>query len=333
MRTLLARRSSYILPSITLVVAWWVMLTPTFRGSASVFAVLEAFGLLGLVALGLGVSMIAGELDLSVGSVAALAAVVAIVTAPLGLVPAILAAVTAGMTIGLVQGAVIAWLGINSLVLTIGTLILIRGLTFVFSGNAPLPLSDFTVSDPLLKRYGVFSITSIVALAVFVGLGLFLAYTRPGRQIYAIGGARREALTAGVSKFKPLTIAFVISAGCSSLAGALAAIRGGSAAPNNYADLLLAGAAAALLGGISLYGGRGTVLNVGLGVAIIGLIRAGSAARGYDAATTELITGALLLFFISIEFAAARFKLPRLLSVGPSGNRMEGVARNGVGSR
>jgi ribose/xylose/arabinose/galactoside ABC-type transport system permease subunit len=167
-------------------------------------------------------------------------------------------------------------------------------------------LTNFEITDPLLLRFWVFSWSSIVALIVFVLAGLFLAYTRWGREIYAIGGARNEAIAAGVPRVRPLAIAFAISAFTAALAGALAAMRGGSAAPQNYGDLLLSGCAAALLGGISLYGGRGTVVNVAFGVAILSVVAAGLAARGSSASLVQLVTGALLLTVITIEFLAGR---------------------------
>ena len=170
-------------------------------------------------------------------------------------------------------------------------------------------LENFEITDPLLLRFGVFSWSSIVAIIVFVLAGFFLTYTRWGREIFAIGGARNEAIAAGVPRVRPLAIAFAISAFCASLAGALAAMRGGSAAPQNYEDLLLSGCAAALLGGISLYGGRGTVLNVALGVAILSVVGAGLAARGSSASLVQLVTGALLLTVITIEFLAGRLTL------------------------
>ena len=105
---------------------------------------------------------------------------------------------------------------------------------------------------------------------------------------------------------RPLALSFAFSAGCASLAGALAAARGGSAAPQNYDDLLLTGCAATLLGGISLYGGRGTVLNVALGVAILSVVGAGLAARGTSASLVQLVTGTLLLAVIGIEFVLGR---------------------------
>ena len=141
---------------------------------------------------------------------------------------------------------------------------------------------------------------------MFVLLGLFLAYTRYGREIYAIGGAREEARAAGVPRLRPMVLAFALSGACAALAGALASLKGGSAAPQNYEDLLLSGAAAALVGGISLYGGRGTVLNVALGVAVLSAVAAGLASRGSDASVTQLVTGALLITVVAIDFIAAR---------------------------
>ena len=101
-------------------------------------------------------------------------------------------------------------------------------------------------------------------------------------------------------------------------------MRGGSAAPQNYGDLLLSGCAAGLLGGISLYGGRGTVVNVALGVAILSVVSAGLAARGSSASLVQLVTGALLLTVITIEFLAGRLtrrryslRPPRHARVGP----------------
>lgn len=298
----------YLLPFLVLLVTWAViaLLTPSFRGAASAYSVLEGFALAGLVALGLAATIIAGELDLSVGSMAALAAVLMVLCERAGLVGAIAIATLAGMVFGAVQGLVIGRLAINSLVFTIGTLILLRGVTYMAAGHEPIMIARYEITDPMLDRFWVFSWSSITALAVFALIAVFLGYTRWGREIYAIGGARAEAIAAGVPRVRPITVAFTISAGCASLAGALAAARGGSAAPQNYDDLLLTGAAAALLGGVSLYGGRGTVLNVALGVAILSAVAAGLAVRGTSASLVQLVTGALLLVVIGGEFLIAR---------------------------
>ena len=310
---MMERLRPYFLPLIILIVTWVVIaaITPTFRGQASVYSVLEGFPLVGLVALGLAVTIIAAELDLSVGSMAALSAVIAVLTSSVGLVGCIAIATGTCVALGALQGALIGRLGINSLVFTIGTLILLRGLTYMLSGNAPIMIENFEITDPLLERYGIFSLSSIIALAVFLIAGLFLTFTQWGREIFAIGGARSEAIAAGIPRIRPMTIGFAISAGCAGLAGALAATRGGSAAPQNYEDVLLTGCAAALLGGVSLYGGRGTVINVILGVAVLSVVSAGLSARGSEASLVQLVTGALLIAVIALEFVANRQSLRR----------------------
>ncbi|MGD9536387.1 MAG: ABC transporter permease [Alphaproteobacteria bacterium] len=320
------RLRPYALPLAALAVTWIVisLLTPTFRGEASVYSVLEGFSLVGLVALGLAVTLIAGEFDLSVGSMTALAAIITVLMSGMGLIGCILIATACGVAFGALQGMVIGRLGISSLVFTIGTLIMLRGLTYIFSGHEPIIIENFEITDPLLERYAIFSVSSITALFVFGLLWLFLSFTRWGREIYAIGGARNEAIAAGVPRVRTLTLSFAISSGCASLAGALAATRGGSAAPQNYDDLLLTGAAACLLGGISLYGGRGTVLNVAFGVAILSCVAAGLAARGTSASLVQLVTGALLMTVIAVEFLAGRLAPRR--ARGPSrARRMAGA--------
>ena len=302
----------YVMPLLVLVVTWIAIAwsSPSFRGEGSVYAVLENLPLLGLIALAIAVTMIAGELDLSVGSMAAMSGVLAVEAAGHGLVASVMWAVAICTLVGAVQGLVIAKTGINSLVFTIGTLILIRGAAYLLSGGpngqAPVTLDDFGVSDSLLAQHWVFSVSSIVALVMFGVVGLFLAFARAGREIYAIGGSRPEAVAAGVSTTRSLTVVFAVSAGCAGLAGALASLRGGSAAPENYGDLLLTGVAAAALGGVSLWGGRGTVLNVLIGVFVIGVVTAGLAARGSEGSTVQLITGALLLGVIALEFLEGR---------------------------
>jgi ribose/xylose/arabinose/galactoside ABC-type transport system permease subunit len=299
---------SYLMPAAVLIVTWLVIaaITPSFRGEASIYSVLEGFALVGLVALGLSVTIIAGELDLSVGSMAGLAAIIMVLCEGLGLIGAIAVATAAGVLFGAVQGTLIGRLGINSLVFTIGTLILLRGVTWMAAGHEPIMIAAFEITDPMLDRFWIFSWSSITALAMFALVALLLGYTRWGREIHAIGGGRAEAVAAGVPRVRPISVAFAISGGCAALAGALAAARGGSAAPQNYADLLLTGAAAALLGGVSLYGGRGTVINVALGVAILSAVGSGLAARGTSASLVQLVTGALLLVVIGGEFLAGR---------------------------
>lgn len=295
------RRYGVQLAILLVVIVALTMTSAGFRGPSAAFSTLEGFGLLGIVALGVAVTMIAGELDLSAASMTTVGSVVAVQASDLGLVPAVLAAVVVGLLFGLVQGLVIARTRINSLVLTIGSLVLLQGVAWVASGEGPIVVTDYAVSDQILLRWWIFSPSSLVALLLFVAVGVFLAKTRNGREIYAVGGGRKESLAAGVPLGRPLMTAFAISGACAGLAGALAALRSGSATPDAFETLLLTGVAAALIGGIALSGGSGTVLNVALGVAVLSVITAGFSAQGSPTYVVQLWTGVVLIATIAVQ--------------------------------
>jgi ribose/xylose/arabinose/galactoside ABC-type transport system permease subunit len=303
-RRLAAAAQEYALPGMVLAGVWiaFATTTPLFRGVSSVYSVVEGFALLGLVAAGMAATVFAGELDLSVSSMAALAGVIAVRFGGMGLLGALVVATLAGVAFGAVQGGLIHRLGINSLVFTIGTLILLRGLAYVASGNKTTPLANLDASDSLLNRWEFVSPDSIVSLSVFALLWVLMSFTRPGRAVYALGGGRREAVAAGVPAGRLIVLVFAICGGCAALAGALASFKGGSASPDSFSNLLLNAPAAILIGGVSLQDGRGTVLNVLLGVAILSVVTAGLGDRGVQAYTVNLVVGCLLVIVVVAQF-------------------------------
>jgi ribose transport system permease protein len=143
---------------------------------------------------------------------------------------------------------------------------------------------------------------SIIGILILVGLGIFLSRTRWGRELYALGGARQEAIAAGVRYKRGMIVAFGISGGCGAVAGALVSARGGSAAPDALGVMLILALGVVLVGGISLAGGRGSMVNVALGFAIIAVLSAGLAGMGAKAFVSELFIGVLLLIVLMAEF-------------------------------
>ncbi len=276
---------------------------PNFATFNNVFGIMEGFAIFGLIAAGIATTMIVGELDLSVSSVAAVAGIIAVSLTGLGLVPAVLITTVIALAYGLGQGWIIAKTGINSLVFTIATLILIRGVAFMMTPRATLmPMERIGMSDFLVFRMWVFTPFSILTLVVVTLLGLFLGYARWGREMMAFGGARNEARAAGVNTRRPIIIAFAISAVFAALAGSLASIKSASAAPFSYESWLLTGVTAALVGGVSLYGGRGTMFGVVIGVLVLRTLTAGIASRGAAIYVEALATGLILLIVLIMEF-------------------------------
>lgn len=295
-----------LLGRLGILVAVWVYFAignPDYASFNNMFAMLEGFALVGLVAAGIAATMIVGELDLSVGSVAAVGGIIAVKLSGLGLVGCLSITVVIAVAYGIVQGWIVAKTGINSLVFTIATLIGIRGVAYALTDEAVLlPLERFDMSDVIITQLWIFSPFSLITIAVLVLLGIFLTVTRWGREMYAFGGGRVESRAAGVSTMRPLIIAFAIAGGCAGLAGGLASLKSGSAAPFSYDSLLLAGVTAALVGGISLYGGRGTMLNVAIGVLILRFLISGFSSQGAPTYVEALATGVILLLVLVVEF-------------------------------
>jgi ribose/xylose/arabinose/galactoside ABC-type transport system permease subunit len=175
-------------------------------------------------------------------------------------------------------------------------------LTWLVCGGLAISIDDFTASDIFYSRFASLSPGSITALCILIGLGVFLARTRWGRELYALGSARQEAIAAGVPYRRGMVIAFGISAGCGAVGGGLTSALSGSAAPSALESMLVLGIAAALVGGISIAGGRGTMVNVFLGFAIISVLSAGLAGMGAKAFVAQLITGLFLLTIVLTEY-------------------------------
>jgi ribose transport system permease protein len=307
------RARGYLAPAVALLVliAFFVLTVPGFSGQAATFSVLDGFSLLGIIAVGVSVTILVGELDLAAASVAAVSGILAVMMGSAGLLVTIVVVTLLGALFGLVQGVVITRTGINSLVFTVGTLLLLRGVAFVISGEQSTLLQDLSVSDPLITRWGVISPTILVGLGVLIAVQLWLGFHRSGRAVYAVGGARAEARSAGVSVNRAVVSAFIVSGACAALAGSLAALKAGGATPSAFGDLLLASVAAVLVGGVALSGGRGTMANVALGVAIVSTVSAGMAARGSTSSEIQLVTGALLLGIVGLGAFGSRL-LPAL---------------------
>lgn len=300
MRTVVPWLRRYQLQLVVLaaVILTMYLLYPAFRVEASLERVIP----LGVVAAGIAVTMIAGELDLSIASMAAFAGALTVVLSGIGLIPAVLIAIGVCVVLGMLQGWAIAQLGINSLVFTIGTLILIRGLTWLVSGGLSISVTDFTASDVFRARFLIFTPLSLTGLLLLVALGVFLGRARWGRELYALGSARQEAVAAGVPYRRSMIVAFGISAGCGAVGGALTSAAAGSAAPAAFDSMLIMGLAAVLVGGVSLAGGRGTMINVFLGFAIIAILSAGLAGMGSKAFVAQLFTGVFLLLVVLADY-------------------------------
>ena len=233
---------------------------------------LRAIPVLGVIALGVGVLMIAGEFDLSVGSTYTLTGIV-MATMVAGGMTAYLAAPLAlvlGAIIGLINGLITVQYKIPSFIATLGTMLFWRGATLFYNGASAIrfyPEESFT-------NLTAGSIDVLQAAFVwFVGLSflfwVLLHHHKVGNHFFAVGGNKQAAIAIGINPNRVKLLAFSLAGFCAAFAGILAAARVGSIQPGQGNGLELQAIAACVIGGLALTGGRGTILGIFLGAALI----------------------------------------------------------------
>ena len=292
------------------VYAFFAITEPLFFTHRTGYAIMERFAVLGLVGLALTLCIIAGEIDLSIGSNAALAAVITVrFTDAWGAETALLFALVISTSIGAIQGYFIAYLRIRAIVLTVGTLMLLRGVALFAAEEKTVMLTDFRIPDFISsKMLGYFSPASILVLIMFIIVGLFMTYTRYGREIYAIGGARKEALASGISLQRPMIIVFAISGLCAGLGGVIIGLRSGTAQALGLQYLLLAGTVAAFIGGVSILGGKGGVIGAAIGTLTVNFLNTGLVFNVTPAFMVQLYLGILLIVVIMFQTGSRIFE-------------------------
>ncbi|MDB5406100.1 MAG: hypothetical protein JWL84_1012 [Rhodospirillales bacterium] len=299
MKPLLADRTLRpFLLLIVIVAAIWLLDggQGRFFTAATAFSVLQQFATVGPIALGLGLTMIIREFDLSVGGMMSLAGCVAVLSGvgspPLG----IAAAVLAGGIAGLCQGGIMVRLRLGSIGVTLGGLLTFGGIAYVVTGNLSIAYPRMDIAMAVNQKIlGVLSLRSLIALAAFLIAAFVMARTRIGRDVYAIGSDRRAALVAGVPVGRIVVGIFALSGMLAALGGSLLSYSLATASGVALTDALVPATAAAIIGGVSLTGGKGTPIGIIGGVLVLSLLRAGLNAIGTQPSVQDIVTGGVLL--------------------------------------
>jgi ribose/xylose/arabinose/galactoside ABC-type transport system permease subunit len=263
---------------------------------------LQGFAQLGLLALALGITMIAGEFDLSVVGTYALGGMLAVQTGQSSPWLGLLVAVAAGAAIGALQGWLVARVGMPSMPVTLATYIALLGLTSTLSGGLSKTYANSAatlfVDQPIAV---VFSPRSLITLAGFLVAALVLGRTRLGRELRAIGGDRRASRVAGVRVDAILTGLFTVSGTLAALGGALLSYSFASANPDPGLQPLILATVAVLLGGVSLAGGRGVPLGLLAGTLSVALVAQIVAVTALPDFSTQLLYAALLAVIVAMD--------------------------------
>lgn len=273
-----------------------------FLTVANLFNITRTTSMIAIMAVSMTLVISAGELDLSVGSIAALAALAAALAmqAGLGLVGGVAAALLAGLAVGALNGFFVTVINIPSFLVTLGMMQFVRGLDMRLTYTKPVPIANATFNN----IFGSGSIGPFPSLflwsIVVVALGhIVLKYTPFGRAVLATGGNRVAAGYSGINTGRVKFICFLITGAAAALAGMLYSGMMQTARYSFGTGAELAAIAAVILGGTSLFGGKGTIIGTFVGALLIGTINNGLIIMGLDVSEQNMVAGAIIILAVA----------------------------------
>lgn len=283
-------------------------LSSNFLSTNNLLTVSLQVSMIAIVAIGMTFTLITGGVDLSVGSVAALAGALAAGLATrnqLGTYPSMLLALAAAAGIGLLNGAMIVWGRIPPFVATLATMAIARGLTLVYTQGKPISGLDeqFTF---WASNVGKIPIPIFVLIAVVGITYIILHRTVFGNNVFAIGGNEETARLAGISPGRVKFGVYIISGLCAGLTGLLLTARLWSAQPNIGTGLELDAIAASVMGGASLLGGAGSVFGAVIGTFIVGAVANGLNLMEVPSYNQQVIKGLVFIIAVLLDYILKR---------------------------
>jgi len=290
----------------------------------------QAIVIVGLLAIGETVVIIAGALDISISSIASIGSVVAAsvlvgagMFGSIAFIPtnsvlvAVLAGILAGVIAGVINGFIITQLRVNSIIATLGTLAAFAGIAFLLApGGKPvgvLTQPQFTwlaqgrfltgAAIPALNgsKWTGIPVLTVILVAVALLVHILMRYTDFGRAVYAIGGNATAARLAGININRVMIMMYMISGGISGLAGVLLTARTTSGNPINGTGLELQAITAVFLGGAATTGGKGTVIGTFLAVIMVGVLNNGMNLLGFNTFIQRVALGLLLIAAVAVS--------------------------------
>jgi ribose/xylose/arabinose/galactoside ABC-type transport system permease subunit len=290
----------------------------------------QAIVIVGLLAIGETVVIIAGALDISISSIASIGSVVSAsvlvgagMFGSLTFIPtnsvliAVLAGILAGVIAGVINGFIITQLRVNSIIATLGTLAAFAGIAFLLAPDGKpvgvLTQPQFTwlaqgrfltnAAIPALNgsKWTGIPVLTVILLIVALLVHILMRYTDFGRAVYAIGGNSTAARLAGININRVMIMMYMISGGISGLAGVLLTARTTSGNPINGTGLELQAITAVFLGGAATTGGKGTVIGTFLAVIMVGVLNNGMNLLGFNTFIQRVALGLLLIAAVAVS--------------------------------
>jgi ribose/xylose/arabinose/galactoside ABC-type transport system permease subunit len=279
------------------------IISPVFLSGRNIRNILQQVSVIGILAMGSTVVMISGGIDLSIGSIVSVAAVVmgTMIKASYPAELAIAVGLLIGCGIGLINGSLAAYTKAHPFILTLGTMTLFQGVAIIITQG--FPITDLGRRFEWIGSARVWEIpvSVIVLLLVTLVCHFLLRYLRLGRLAYAIGGNEYTTFLAGISVRRYKILFYVICGFFAGLGSVVLASRISSAIPTMGVDYTLLAIAAVVIGGVPLEGGRGSVWGTFTGVLLLGIIANGLNLLHVEASWQYVLTGLIIVIAVILH--------------------------------
>ena len=312
-----ARIGSFVQKQGALVLLVLVCILATARYEAflmpeNLLNVLRQNSMLGIIAVGMTFVILTGGIDLSVGSLLAVAGVTAAYLAPYGFAVALIAAVAATAFLGFVNGAIIAKARIQPFIVTLGMMIAARGLVLAVTDEknvrVPANVTDFAWIGQA-DLFGFLPVPIAVLILVYAVFWIVLNYTRFGRHVFALGDNDEAARLMGLNINRVTILVYTISGLLAGLAGVILASRLNTGSPVEGVGRELDAIASVVVGGTLLTGGKGSLISTLYGVLLLGVIFNIFNLEGQISPWWQLVfRGAILLAVVVLQNRLTRAK-------------------------
>lgn len=280
-----------------------------FYSVENIIAILRQCSLVLIVGCGMTMLLIAAEVDLSVGASVAFSGVIAMdVTNRTGSVAlGVIAGILFGGLVGLVNGVVVTWLKVNSLIATIATMMILQGSVFLYSREAIQNHHQLPAFTEISTGYvGPIPLPVLVTAILFVATYVVLRFTTLGRYIYAVGANRQAARLSGLNPERLKLLVFVVTGLLTGLTGMILSSLMNAGQPTAGRGFELTVIAAVILGGTSLNGGRGSLLGTLLGVLILQVINNGIIILRWDQELQMVVPGIVIVLATWLDIVRRR---------------------------
>ena len=291
--------------ALAALVAYFSIVIPEFRTADNALLIVLQVSVIGIIAIGMTFTILTAGIDLSVGSLLAIAGMMSGVFAQrdataFNIMMAFALPIVVGLIGGAINGLVIAWGGVSPLIVTLGTLTAYRGFIVWYRVN---PIYDL---EPYYRVIGQGTIAAvpipvIVLVLMAFGAWIVLSFTRFGRYVYAVGGNREAARAAGIRVEFVIFMVYVISGFCVGVAALIFTSRLMAAQAISGQGFELQAIAAAVVGGASLFGGRGRVSNTIIGALIMGVLFNGLVMLDVPAPIQQMIIGVIIIAAVWLD--------------------------------